>query len=540
MYDYIVVGAGSAGCVVATRLSEDPAVKVLLIEAGGSDRNEFCTRPGMVSIVHTVPEIKKTLDWGYYSAPRPETLDRRIPTVRGKVLGGSSSINGMLFVRGHRKNFDSWAAEGCEGWAYDDVLPAFKRLETWQDCQDGDGELRGGSGPVAVTRQKYTNPVSEAFADSVRAVCHVPWLDDYNGREMEGVGIVQQSVKDGLRYSTSQAYLEPNKERRNLDIITGVTVLRVVLEGTRAVGVEISDDDGVRIVRASEEIVLSAGVIGSPQILQLSGIGDPEHLRSVGIEPVVDLPVGENLHDHLFFPLCYLAPRARHRGTPGYFFSGMLKEYVFGNSWFGSTVFETMAFVKTDPSEPIPNLQIHSLPWSYPAPNQDKPVRPEVDLRPALTVQPTLIYPKSRGEVRILSADPTAKPHIDPHYLEHPDDVVHLLNGIALCREMMNHSSIAGELDGELHPGPEYFDPATLRKELPNRVCTVYHPVGTCRMGVDERAVVDPMLRVRGVVGLRVADASIMPSITGGNTNAPAIMIGERCAELMGCGGAAR
>ncbi len=529
-YDYIVVGAGSAGCVVAARLSEDPTCSVLLIEAGGTDRTPLCMKPGMISIVHTVPEIKKTVDWGYYTTPREETLNRKIPTVRGKVMGGSSSINGLLFVRGNRANFDSWAAQGCEGWSWDDVLPAFRKLETFED---GSSTTRGGSGPVQVTRTKFSNPVSGMFADAVRETTGVDWIDDYNTGEQEGVFVVQQSARDGLRYSTSQAYIVPAAERRNLDVLTGVTVRRVLLEGTRCVGVEVEGPDGIRSIGATSEVVLSAGVIGSPHILQLSGIGPAAHLRSIGVQPIIDLPVGMNLHDHLFFPLVFLAPEAKHRGTAPYFFAGIAREYVFGDHWFGRTVFETMAFVKTDPSEPIPNLQIHTLPWAYPAPNQDAPVRPTVDTRPCITVQPTLIYPKSRGEVLAKSADPHEKPHIDPHYLEHPDDMEFLLDSIELCREMARAPAIAQALDGELEPGPAFFDRVAMRKELPNRICTVYHPVGTCRMGVDERAVVDPQLRVRGIEGLRVADASIMPSITGGNTNAPAIMIGERCVELM-------
>ncbi len=530
-YDYIVVGAGSAGCVVAGRLSEDPASTVLLIEAGGTDRTQFCTKPGMISIVHTVPEVKKKFDWGYYTTPRAETLDRKIPTVRGKVLGGSSAINGMLFVRGHRANFDSWAADGCEGWSFADVLPAFKRMECFED---GESDLRGGGGPVHVTRQTYSNPISERFAEAVQETCDVPWLEDYNGEHMHGVGQVQQSARDGRRYSTSEAYVHPARNRRNLDVLTGVTVLGVQLDGDRATGVYVADGDGQRrTIGAAQEVVLSAGVIGSAQILQLSGIGPADHLSSVGVAPVVDLPVGYNLHDHLFFPLVYLAPRARHRGTPGYFFAGMAKEYVFGGTWFGRTVFETMAFLKADPSAPIPDLQVHSLPWAYPAPNQDAPVRPTVDTRAAITVQPTLIYPKSRGEVLIKSADPLAAPHIDPRYLSDPADFDHLVRGIELCRDVMNSGAIAGELNGELEPGPSFKDEAALRKELPNRICTVYHPVGTCRMGEDERAVVDSRLRVRGIRGLRVADASIMPTITGGNTNAPAIMIGERCAAFI-------
>ena len=285
---------------------------------------------------------------------------------------------------------------------------------------------------------------------------------------------------------------------------------------------------------ASAEVVLSAGVVGSAQILMLSGVGPAAQLGEHGIDVKADLPVGQNLHDHLFFPLVFRAPGGLRRGTAPYFFGGMLKEY-FGNktTWFGKTVFESVAFVKTDPGQRLPNLQIHTLPWAYPAPNQDAPGRPKVDKHPCLTVQPTLIYPKSRGEVRLLSADPTVAPHIDPHFLEDPADIELLMDGIELCREIMSADCIKDSVQAEIEPGPAFFDRAALRKELPKRVCTVYHPVGTCRMGVDERAVVDPALRVRGIEGLRVADASIMPTVTGGNTNAPCIMIGEMAADLI-------
>jgi choline dehydrogenase-like flavoprotein len=266
----------------------------------------------------------------------------------------------------------------------------------------------------------------------------------------------------------------------------------------------------------------------------LSGVGPADELRSHGIDVREDLPVGKNLHDHLFVPLTFLAPSAVHRGTPWHFFGGMLAESLKGDTWFGRTVFDAMGFVRSSRAKDgVPDIQIHCLPWSYPSPNQDRPVRPVVDTRPALTVLPTLIYPKSRGEVRLASREPLAAPVIDPHYLDEPDDARLLLEGIKLIREIMASRRLQGVVTGELHPGPAFASDADLAAELPLRIHTVYHPVGTCRMGVDERAVVDPALRVRGMEGLRVADASIMPSITGGNTNAPSMMIGERCAELL-------
>lgn len=529
-YDYIVVGAGSAGCVVASRLTEDPSVRVLLLEAGGSDRTQFCTKPGMISIVHTVPQVKKKFDWGYYTTPQKHALGRRIPYTRGKVLGGSSAINGMLYVRGNRQNYDDWAAEGCAGWGFDDVLPLYKRLE---DYEGGADAYRGSGGPIKITKRDQLRPVSEAFVEAVKDVCSVPFVEDYNAASQEGASIYQMSAKNGLRYSTSEGYLEPYKRRKNFHIESGATVLRLEFEGNQARRVVYGIKGEERVATAAREIVLSAGVIGTAQILMLSGIGPADQLKGLGIDVRADLPVGQNLHDHLFFPLVYLAPSGGHRGTPFYFLGGMLKEYLSGNTWFGKTVFEGAAFIKSDPSSRLPDLQLHSLPWAYPAPNQDAPGVPQVDKRPALTVMPTLIYPKSRGEMRLLSKDPLAAPHIDPNYLAEPADLEFLLRGIELTREIMNSKQIAKELRGELEPGEKFFDRDALRKEIPNRICTVYHPVGTCRMGVDERAVVDPMLRVRGISGLRVADASIMPSITGGNTNAPCILIGEKAADLL-------
>ncbi|SPT60299.1 GMC family oxidoreductase [Actinomadura madurae] len=526
--DYVVVGAGSAGCVLARRLAESGA-SVVLVEAGGPDRTPLVRKPGLIAVFHNVPQLKKRLDWGFYSSPQENALDRKIPQVRGRVLGGSGSINGMLFVRGHRKNYDDWAAEGCEGWAFDDVLGSYKRLENWED---GATDLRGAGGPIQVTRQKDLTPASQAFIEAVANTAGVKRNDDYNGAEQEGVGIFQQSVDKGLRYSSSVGYLDDHG-LANLTVLTGVTVTRVVIEKGRATGVEVVTKMGKGTVRASREVVLAAGAFGSPHLLMLSGVGPAAHLREHGIEVRADLPVGDNLHDHMFVPMTFVMDSARNKGTAPYFAWGVVKEWTRGGTWVARSVFEAVGFVRSGQAGDVPDIQLHALPWSYPFPNQDAPVRHAVDKRPALTVMPTLIYPRSRGTVRLASADPLAAPVIDPGYLSDPDDARLLLDGIELVREVMGNKVIAGDVKEELSPGPEFPDRAAMAKELPNRATTVYHPVGSCRMGTDERAVVDPALRVRGVEGLRVADASIMPSIIGGNTNAPSMMIGEHGAALI-------
>jgi choline dehydrogenase-like flavoprotein len=531
-FDYIIVGSGSAGGVIAGRLSEDPDTTVLLLEAGGTDRNKYCMVPGMISIIHSIPQVKKKFDWGNYTAPQTFGAGRRIPYTRGRVLGGSSSINGMVYVRGNRQNYDDWEAEGCTGWGYADALRCFKRYEDWEG---GENEYRGAGGPVRVTASKDLTPASQGLMQAIADTCGIAVLEDYNGASQEGVGPCQMNARDCRRYGTSEAYVQPAALRPNFRIEMGVVVGRIVIEKNRAVGVELLGENGQnRVIRARREVIVSAGVMGSPQLLLLSGIGPADELRAHGIQPIVDLPVGRNLHDHLFVPLTFLAPTAVHRGTALHFFGGILKEVFQGNTWFARTVFDVMGFVRSSRARPnVPDMQIHCLPWAYPSPNQDKPIRHVVDTRPALTIMPTLIYPKSRGEVRLVSADPRAAPHVDPHFLEDPDDRRLLLEGIKLIRDVAQSPHMKDVISAELHPGPDFFSDQAMSAEIPMRIHTVYHPVGTCRMGIGERAVVDPQLKVRGIEGLRVADASIMPSITGGNTNAPTMMIGERCAEIL-------
>lgn len=534
--DYAVVGAGSAGCAVARRLAESGA-SVAVIEAGGPDTarrvRSLIEVPGAIAVMLSTPQLKKLVDWGYKSVPQAAAWDRTMSMTRGKVLGGSSSINGMLFVRGNRQNFDDWAADGAKGWSFDEVLPAFKRLEDWEG---GASEVRGVGGPVHVRRQRNLPPASQTFIAAATERLGVPLLDDYNGPDQEGVGEIQFSGDGGRRYSTARAYLR-TEPLDNLLVLTHAQATRLVLSGSRVDGVEVVGADGARqVIRAEREVIVSAGAFDSPKLLMLSGIGPAAHLRGLGIEVAADLPVGENLHDHLFVPVSFVMPSALRRPTPLYFLSGIARARYRRTGWASGAMFDATGFVRTSHAGSIPDLQLMALHWTYPFPNQDgdKRVNPPTK-EPGLSVFPTLIYPESRGTVRLASSDPSAAPLIDPAYLTAARDTEVLIEGIAMARHIM---AGAGDSRGEIVPGPDYLDEAELRRILPNIVHTVYHPVGSCRMGSDDRAVVDPELRVRGIDGLRVADASVMPSIVGGNTNAASIMIGERCAELV-LGGAA-
>lgn len=530
--DYVVVGGGSAGCAVARRLAEQ-GCSVVLVEAGRRDDKgplkKLLSIPGAIAVMMSTPELKKNFDWGYKSVPQADAWQREVPQTRGRVLGGSSSVNGMLFVRGNRKNYDDWAREGCKGWSFDDVLPAFKRLEDWEG---GETELRGSGGPIHIRRHHTMTDAAHAFMSAASSRLGVPVIDDYNAESQEGVSPFQLSADSGVRYSSSKGYVHTDP-LSNLVVRTGATAYRLVFSGSRATGVEVVDERGSReVISAGREVVLSAGVYGSPQILMLSGVGPAEHLREHGIETRADLPVGENLHDHLFVPVSFRMDSALRKPTAPYFARGLGREVLRpGSGWAAGSQFEAAGFVRSSHADSIPDLQLLSLYWVYPVPNQDsdKRVRPPTN-KPGQSVFPTLIYPESRGTVRLKSADPLAAPLIDPAYLRAQQDTEVLLEGIRMVRETM---AGAGDNQGEIGPGEEYADEREMRRALPNFVHSVYHPVGTCRMGSDERAVVGPDLRVRGVEGLRVADASVMPSITGGNTNAPAIMIGERCAEEM-------
>ncbi|GAB2451522.1 GMC family oxidoreductase N-terminal domain-containing protein [Nocardioides hungaricus] len=529
--DYVVVGSGSSGATIAGRLAQSGA-SVIVLEAGKSDEQYLVRKPGMIGPMHAEPKLKQRVDWGLYSTPQKHLLDRRMPVPRGKVVGGSSSVNGMVYVRGNRANYDSWAAEGCTGWSADEVNAAYKRME---DFEDGANDYRGAGGPIRVTRNAMPQEGTLQFLQATSDRLGVPVLDDYNAASQEGVSRMQQNAAHGLRYSASRGYLH-HLDVPTLELQSEVLVRRVVVENGRATGVEVTDlgrGGGTRTVRAGREVILSAGFVGSAQLLMLSGVGPAQHLRDHGIDVLADLPVGDNLHDHLFHALTFHVTSTRMRGTPAYFAKGVLMETLRpGRTFLANSVFESVAFVRTSQATDVPDLQLHLLPWAYVSPNQDAPIRHDVDKRTALTVLATLIYPRSRGTVRLASADPTASPLIDFSYLADPADLDVLAEGSEMTREIFASPAFRGAVKEEIHPGAALRG-QELRDQILNRATSVYHGVGTCRMGVDELAVVAPDLKVRGVEGLRVCDASIMPSITGGNTNAPAIMIGERGADLV-------
>jgi choline dehydrogenase len=448
--DYVVVGSGSSGSAVAGRLAE-AGHSVILLEAGASDERFLVKKPGMIGPMHAVPQIKKTVDWGYYSTPQKHLLERRMPAPRGKVVGGSSSVNGMVYVRGNRANYDSWAAEGNVGWDADSVNAAYQRME---DFEDGADDFRGAGGPIRITRNKFPQEGTLQFIEAVSDTLGVPVLHDYNGASQEGISRMQQNAADGLRYSASRGYVH-NLAPSRLQLHSGVLVTRILIENGRAVGVELRDKSGdTHIVRAGSEVIVSAGFIGSPQLLMLSGIGHAQHLRDNGIEVVADLPVGDNLHDHLFHAMTFHATCAKMKGNALFFARGIAREVLQpGTTFLANSVFESVGFVRTSAATDVPNLQLHLLPWAYVSPNQDAPIRHDVDPRTALTVLVSMIYPKSRGTIRLASADPTTSPLIDYNYLDDKADLDVLDEGSQMTREIMANAAFKGSIKEEIHPG---------------------------------------------------------------------------------------
>ncbi len=524
-FDYIIVGAGSAGCAVAHRLSEDPAVKVALIEAGGRDRNPWIHIPAGYYRNFSNPSVT----WQYGSGPEPHLDGRTIPWPRGRVLGGSSAINGLLYVRGQAQDFNVWRQLGNVGWSYEDVLPYFKRAE---DQERGADAYHGTGGPLGVSDVRLRqNQICEAFI----AACEgagIPRNSDFNGANQEGAGYFQLTNRNGRRCSAAVAYLRTAKARPNLTVITGALVHGLKLEGRRATGVKFEREGRVETVTAARETVLAAGAIGSPQILQLSGIGPADVLKAAGVPLRHELSgVGENLQDHLQVRFVYEINASGSLNDVWHsrwqqLIAGM--EYVFtrrGILTIGAGA--VGAFARSRPDVDLPDIQFHFLPLSADRPGQG--------LHKFSGVSATVcqLRPDSRGTLRITTGDPAAHPRIVSNYLALDSDRRVLLDGMKLVRRVTSQPAFARHVVREHLPGPDVTSDEGLMTYARGYSTTVFHPCGTCKMGSDAKAVVDARLRVRGLEGLRVADASIMPTMTSGNTNAPTIMIGEKAADMM-------
>jgi choline dehydrogenase-like flavoprotein len=519
-YDYVVVGAGSAGCVLANRLSEDPGTRVLLLEAGGKDRSPNIKIPAAFA-----NQFHTKLDWDYCTEPEPHVDGRQLYIPRGRSVGGSSSMNAMLYVRGRPLDYDLWERQGAPGWGWRDVLPYFLRSE---DNVRGNSEFHASGGPLRVEEQRSPRPVDRRLLDATSAA-GIPVVPDYNGPEQDGASMFQVTQRGGRRWSAADAFLRPALGRPNLELATGATVLGLELEGDRATGVRFADRRGnPQVVRAEGEVILSAGAIGSPQLLMLSGIGPADHLREVGVTVRHDLPgVGRNLQDHPFVTMIYeVTDRNTLYGAEG---PRAMAEWVLRRTGkLTSSVAEVVAFVRTRSGLPAADIQFHMGGAYY----EDHGA--ETYDGHCAVIAPVLVSPQARGRVWLRSGEPTAKPRIVTNSLSEPDDVASLVAGMELARHIAAQPPMAEIVLRELKPGDGIHGREDLAAELRRRLMLIYHPVGTCRMSDGgEDAVVDSQLRVHGIAGLRVVDASIMPVIPGGITNAPTIMVAEKASDLI-------
>jgi len=523
-FDYIVIGAGSAGCVLANRLSASGRHRVLLLEAGGEDRNVWIHVP--IGYAKLFTNAKH--NWMYNSEPEPELNGRQIIQPRGKVLGGSSSINGLLYIRGQAEDFNHWRQLGNAGWSFDDVLPYFRRSE---DQQRGEDELHGIGGPLSVRDVSEGHPLCEAFIDACEQA-GLPRTDDFNGESQEGAGYFQLTTRNGRRWSTARGYLKPARKRHNLAVISNALTTRILFEGRRAAGVEYKKDGATHTARANAEVIVSGGAFNSPQLLQLSGVGPADLLRQHGIDVIADMKgVGADLQDHYQARFNYrcttrntindMMGSLAGRVAAGLRYALLRKGFLtIGAGYAGG-------FFKTDPSMATPDVQLHFILFSADAVGQ------KLHPWPGFLASVCQLRPESRGFVRIKSADPAQAPAIQPRYMTAQADRDCMVAGMQLLRRVMGQPAIRRYIDEELTPGPKVASDAELLEFARAKGTTVFHPTSTCRMGSDVNAVVDERLRVHGFTGLRVADASIMPTVVSGNTNAACVMIGEKASDMV-------